>query len=151
MSTSWPNPNDALNFIVSIDGVPVASFAECILPAVSIDVIDYREGFDPAANVHKLPGLVSYGNLILRRGISKPPTTTTIWDWFSRFVSGTGSPTAIAVTLLDSKRDPVLKWSFTNCWPVKYESPVLNGKTSAIAIESVEIAVDGVQVSTMSG
>jgi phage tail-like protein len=69
------NPYDAFNFIVAIDGIPAAAFTECILPAVSIEVIEYREGADVEGSIHKLPGLVKYGDLVLKRGLSNSCST----------------------------------------------------------------------------
>ena len=146
MSSSNPSPYDASNFLVAIDGVPVTSFMECVLPVASIDVLEYREGADAVNHVHKLPGLVRYGNLILKRGLANSPNSMALWDWFSTFVAGTGKTKQMTVTLLDSGRVPVIMWRFTNAWPVKYESPVLNGKTSALAIETLEVAVEGMTV-----
>jgi phage tail-like protein len=143
------NPHDASNFIVAIDGVPVASFSECILPAVSIEVIEYREGADSEGNIHKLPGLVRYGDLILRRGLSSSPNSLALWEWFSGFVRGNGTMKAMTVTLLDGQKNPIMQWSFSNAWPVKYEAPVLNGKTSALAIETLEVAVEEMKVSIL--
>ena len=144
------NPYDAFNFTVEIDGVTAAAFTECVLPSVSIEVIEYREGADLEDNVHKLPGLVKYGDLILKRGLSN---STALWDWFNGFVQGNGVTKTLTVTLLNGQKDPVVTWSFENSWPVKYEAPVLNGKTSALAIESLEVAVEGMKVSmgTQSG
>ncbi|MDA4115912.1 MAG: phage tail protein [Thaumarchaeota archaeon] len=150
MSSGTPSPYDASNFLVEIDTVPVASFMECVLPVASIDVIEYREGADAVNNVHKLPGLVRYGNLVLKRGLANSPNSMAIWDWFSTVVSGTGKTKGVTVTLLDSGKAPVIKWSFTNAWPVKYESPVLNGKTSALAIETLEVAVEGMTVTNFA-
>jgi phage tail-like protein len=143
------NPYDAFSFIVVIDSVPVASFSECILPAVSIEVIEYREGEDLENNIHKLPGLVKYGDLILKRGLSKSPSSMALWDWFSGFLQGKGRVTPLTVTLLDGQKNPLIQWSFANAWPVKYEAPVLNGKTSALAIEILEVAVEGMKVSVL--
>jgi phage tail-like protein len=142
------NPYGGFNFLVEIDGVPVAAFTECILPAVSIEVIEYRAGDDIQIGIHKLPGLVKYGDLILKRGISGPPSSIALWDWFSGFVQGTGKATTLTVSLLDGQRVPVMQWTFSNAWPVKYEAPVLNGKTSALAIETLEVAVEGMKVTT---
>ena len=143
------NPIGSFNFMVTITDVPVAEFAECVLPTASIDVIEYRSGNDVENNVHKLPGLVRYGNLTLKHGISNPPTTAALWDWFSNWVKGKGSPAQLTVTLLDSKRNPVVQWSFTNAWPVKYETSSLNGKASALAIETLEVAVDGMEFTAL--
>jgi phage tail-like protein len=143
------NPYDAFNFIVAIDGIPAAAFTECILPAVSIEVIEYREGADVEGSIHKLPGLVKYGDLVLKRGLSNSAGSTALWNWISGFVQGTGTAAAMTVTLLDSRKVPVFQWSFSNAWPVKYEAPVLNGKTSALAIETLEVAVEGMKFSLL--
>jgi phage tail-like protein len=140
MSASSANPYDAFRFTVEIEGIPGADFTECVLPAVSIDVIEYREGADLQNNVHKLPGLVKYENLILRSGLTN---STALWEWFSSFVQGTGSPKTITVTLRDGQKNQVYQWGFTNAWPVKFQSPLLDGKKSALAIETLEIAVEG--------
>jgi len=142
------SPYEAFNFIVEIDGVPAAAFSDCILPTVLIDAVEYREGFDTADNVHKLPGLVKYGYLILKRGLSSSPDSTAIWDWLNGFVQGNGAMKSITVTMLDGKRVPVFKWSFTNAWPAKYEAPPLSARTSAFAIEILEVAVDSMTFST---
>jgi phage tail-like protein len=148
LSFSSANPYDTFNFAVEISGVTAAQFTECVLPIASIDVIEYREGADAVNNVHKLPGLVRYGNLVLKRGLTD---SMALWNWFSDFVKGTGAMQTVTVTLRDSARDAVIKWSFTNAWPVRYESPVLNGKTSALAIETLELAVEGMQVINAGG
>ena len=136
-------PYDAFNFTVEITGVSTALFTECVLPVATIEVIEYREGADSMSNIHKLPGLVKYGNLVLKRGLTD---SMALWDWFSAFASGTGTTAMLTVTLHDSAKNPVITWSFTNAWPVRYESPVLNGKVSALAIETLELAVDGMKV-----
>lgn len=143
---SSQNPYESYNFMVTIDDVPAAMFTECVLPSVTLDVVEYRQGNDVVSNVHKLPGLARYGNLTLKRGITN---TLALWNWVDGFLKGAGNVEQITVQLLDAKRNPVIQWQFTNCWPVKYELPVLSGHTSALAIESVEIAVDGMSMTVM--
>jgi phage tail-like protein len=138
-TSSSSNPYVAYNFLVEIAGVQAASFTECVLPVASIEVIEYREGADVMDNIHKLPGLVRYGNLVLKRGLAN---SMALWDWFSSFATGTGTKALVTVTLLDSGRVPVIRWGFKNAWPVKYESPLLGGKTNALAIETLELAVE---------
>jgi phage tail-like protein len=135
--------------LVTIDNVPTAEFAECVLPPVSIEVVEYRQGADVENNVHKLPGLVKYGNLVLKRGIANSGGSLALWTWISGFIQGNGVTHTLGVNLLDSRRNPVFQWSFTNAWPVKYESPALNGKTNALAIETLELAVEGMKVSAL--
>lgn len=142
-TTSSPNPYVAYNFKVEFSGIQAAAFTECILPVASIEVIEYREGADPMENIHKLPGLVRYGNLVLKRGLAN---SMVLWGWFSSFATGTGTPQQVTVTLRDSGGVPVIKWEFSNAWPIKYESPPLGGKTNALAIETLELAVEGMKM-----
>jgi phage tail-like protein len=90
--------------------------------------------------VHKLPGMARYGRLILRRGLTT--TNTEFWRWFSSFAQGTGVPQSLSVVLLDSAKNQVMQWNFTNAWPVKYEPPLLRGEKSVLAIETLEIVFD---------
>ena len=144
MSTaSSPNPYVSYNFSVEFSGMQAAAFTECVLPVASIEVIEYREGTDKMENIHKLPGLVRYGNLVLKRGLAN---SMVLWDWFSSFATGTGTPQSVKVTLLDSGRVPVIIWEFSNAWPVKYESLPLGAKTNALAIETLELAVEGMKM-----
>jgi phage tail-like protein len=143
LSLSSQNPYASYNFQVEFLGIQHAAFTECILPVASIEVIEYRQGEDAVNNVHKLPGLVRYGNLVLKRGLA---SSMTIWDWFAAFVTGAGTPQTVKVILLDSARNPVITWEFSNAWPVRYESPPLGGKANALAIETLELAVEGMQM-----
>jgi len=143
------NPLGAFNFQVVIDGVTATEFSECLLPSVTIEVMEYRQGADVQSNIHKIPGLVKYGNLVLKRGIFNKADSLALWQWISDWVNGRGALRQISVNLLDAARNPVFEWKFTNAWPVKYESPSLSGKSSSVAIETLELAVDGVQVSAV--
>lgn len=121
----------------------MAGFEECVLPAASIEVMEYREGIELSNNVHKLPGLVRYSNLILRRGLTD---SMDLWTWFDGIVSGTGQTQDVVVTLRDALKNPAVMWKFKNCLPVKYEPSPLNASRSALAIETLELAVDGMEV-----
>lgn len=138
-TNSPPRPYGAYNFLVEISGLTSAAFAECVIPAAEIDVMEYREGNDKLNTVHKLPGMARYGRIVLRRGLT---TNVDLWNWFSSFAQGTGTPQSVAVVLLDSGKNEVMRWNFTNAWPVRYEPPVLDGTRSALAIETLEVVFD---------
>ena len=60
------------HFLVDLgDGTdgPAAGFSQVVLPDISIDVIEYRNGNDKKTGTRKLPGLARYDNVTLRRGI----------------------------------------------------------------------------------
>ncbi len=66
-------PYRNFNFRVEIDGIAEAQFAEVEVPDAEIAVVEYREGADKTSASRKLPGRVSYGNVVLRRGITDRP------------------------------------------------------------------------------
>jgi phage tail-like protein len=43
---------------------------------------------------------------------------------------------------------PVMTWMVKNAWPVKLESPVLKADASEAAIESLELAHEGISIET---
>ena len=48
--------------------------------------------------------------------------------------------------LLDEAKRRALTWHFREGWPSKLEAPALNGKTSEVAIETLEICHEGLEL-----
>jgi phage tail-like protein len=51
-----------------------------------------------------------------------------------------------SIALQNNKGEVVRRWSFKNAWPVSWEGPQLNSGSSELAIETLEIAHDGLTV-----
>lgn len=49
----------------------------------------------------------------------------------------------ITLTALDEEGSPAASWRCINAWPVKYTAPDFNGTASEIAIETIELAHEG--------
>jgi phage tail-like protein len=133
------DPYAQFNFVVEIDGVEVAGFTEVGGLAAESDVIEYREG-NEQATVRKLPGLRKYSNVTLKRGYTQ---STALWDWRKTSEDGQTERRDGAIVLMDEARSPVLRWLFRNGWVSKYEGAALNSTTNEAAIESLEIAHEG--------
>ena len=52
----------------------------------------------------------------------------------------------VTITLLDEQRQPVLRWLLRNAWPVKIEVPALNATGNEVAIETLELAHEGLEI-----
>ena len=52
------------------------------------------------------------------------------------------------ITLLDEARKPALTWEFSEGWPSKWAGPAFNAKNNEIAIEEMEICVEGLALQT---
>jgi phage tail-like protein len=135
------DPFPAFHFRVEIDGIQPTEFMECSGLSSETDVIEYREGGDPF--VRKLPGLTRYGRIVLRRGLTD---NRELWDWRQTVVTGQIQRRSGVIVLMDDARKEVLRWRFVEGWPVKYEGPVLNARSSEVAIESIEIEHEGLEL-----
>jgi phage tail-like protein len=134
------DPCSNYNFVVEIDGIAAAAFEECSGLAASVDIIEYREGADKRNVPRKLPGLAHFSNIVLKRGIT---TNRDLWQWFKDILNGVIDRRNVAVVLLDSQRQPVVRWMLTAAFPAKWEGPALKGKGTEVAIETLELAHEG--------
>jgi len=137
------DPLGAFNFIVEIPNVARAGFTEVFGLGLEVDVIEYREGNDPLPTPRKLVGLVKYSNIVLKRGLTADHS---LWDWARQAVQGNVQRVDVSITLLNDQRQPVVRWIARNAWVAKYEGPTLNAKAKDVAIESVEIAHEGIEL-----
>ena len=132
------NPYAQFNFLLEIERVTAAGFTEVSGINTESDVIEYREGSDPN-HVRKLPALVKYGNITLKRGYTQ---NRELWTWRKSTLDGTTQRKSGAIILLNEAREPALRWEFFNAWINKYEGPALNATANEAAIETIEFVVE---------
>ena len=143
MPTQRDNPYANFNFVVEIDGIEVGAFSEVDLPEATIEAIEYRDGSDLSSGARKLPGRVSYANVVLRRGISG---RTDLWEWFKSTRAGNLQRRDAAIVLLDEGRQPVQRWLLRDAWPARYAFSRLEGRGNEIVIETLELAYEGFEL-----
>ena len=101
------HPYGAFNFMVEIDGVTIAGFAEVSGLDTTTDVIEYREG-NQEATVRKLPGLNRFTNIVLKRGYSQ---ASELWEWRKTVLDGQTQRTSGSISLLNEAREVVVRWT----------------------------------------
>lgn len=138
-------PLTTANFVVEIDGLGVADFSEVTGLGVEVDVIEYRQGTDPAGTPRKIPGLVKYGNVTLKRGIARD---NALWSWISQVIRGPVERRTVIIRLLDRKREVVWTARLAGAWPFRYVGPTLNGTGSDVAIEEIVLCHEGLDIET---
>jgi phage tail-like protein len=137
---SRTDPFRAFNFLVEIDGISRAAFRDCTGLESSQNAIDYREGGEPL-HVRKLPGLNTFSNITLKRGIT---TDAEFWEWRKKASDGKVERKNGSIILLDEAGAEQLRWNFVNGWPTKWTGPTFNATSNEVAIEAVEIVHEGV-------
>jgi len=130
-------------FFLEIGGINIAGFREATIPDTSSDPIEYREG-NEAPTVRKIPGLIKYSNISLKRGITD---SKELYDWYKQVVDGKfeDARREISIVLQDEEGNEATRWNFVNAWPTKYDAPDMNATAGEIAIEALDIAHEGMQ------
>ena len=119
-----------------------AGFAEVLGLDVSVEVIEYRNGNEPI-HVRKLPGLTKYSDVTLKRGVTGD---LAFWEWIRTAMNRRVERRNVVVRLLDEAREPVLQWRLRRAWPCKYEGPSLGAKAGEIAMETLVISHEGLEL-----
>lgn len=136
------DPLGQFNFVIEIDGIAAAGFSESSGLTTETSPIEYREG-NEVPTVRKLPGLIVYSNIMLKRGYT---LNTELWEWRKTTEDGRTERKDGAIILLNEAREPILRWEFRNGWVSKYEGPTLNSTANETAIESIEIVHEGLEL-----
>lgn len=136
------DPFAAFNFQIQIQEVTVAGFSECSGLTTETDPIEYRNG-DEDITVRKIPGLKKFTNITLKRGFTN---SKELWEWRKKVMDGKTERKSGFIVLLNEARQPTLRWAFREGWPSKLEGPTFNAKNNETAIESLEIAHEGLSM-----
>jgi phage tail-like protein len=131
------------NFRVEIDGIAELHFAEVAIPAASIAVVEYREGGNTASASRKLPGRASFGNVVLRRGVT---SDLQLYHWFRAELQGDHQPRTVTIVLQDAQHRDVRRWVVRDAWIARWEGPELDASANEVAIETIELACESVEI-----
>jgi phage tail-like protein len=136
------DPYKNFRFLVEIEGLTQAGFSECSGLGSKVEVIEYREGGEPAT-VRKLPGRVSYPDITLKWGVTG---SRELYDWHRHVVQGQIQRKRCSIILLDDSGTPKVRWNLFEAWPSKWDGPALNAKGSEVAIETLTITCEGLEL-----
>jgi phage tail-like protein len=136
------DPFSVLNFRLEIEGMKATAFSECTGLSSNVEIIEYRSGGEIGPS-RKLPGIRKFANLTLKRGITKDRE---LWDWYKTVLDGAVKRRNGSIVLMDEAGNEVLRWNFRQGWPCKIEGPTLKASSSEVAIESIEIAHEGLEL-----
>jgi phage tail-like protein len=140
--TKRDNPYLNFNFLVQLGDEAAAGFSEVELPEGRIEAVEYREGDDPGP-ARKLPGRVSYGHVVLRRGLAGG---TDLFDWWRAVRDGQPDRRDVSIVLLDEARNQVATWRVRNAWPTRLAYSRLDGRGNDVVIETLELAHEGFEL-----
>jgi phage tail-like protein len=138
-------PLAVFHFSVDWGGTRVG-FSEVTGLTQEIQAIEYRDGSFPEYSSIKMPGLRKYSNITLKRGVVKADNE--LFNWLSTVRLNQIERRDLTIKLLDEEHKPVMTWQVVRAFPVKVEGPQLKASANEVAIESIEIAHEGLTVVT---
>ena len=137
----WPMPK--FHFQVKW-GDQEMSFQEVTGLDAQSEEIKYRTGDSPIYSVIKMPGLIKYSNVTMKKGIFKGDNK--FWDWFSQIKMNTIKRIDITISLLNEENNPAMTWTLKNAWPTKISGYELKAEGNEVAVESIEIVHEGMTI-----
>ncbi len=149
MAVLRERPYSNFNFLVDLgtgesESVQ-AGFEEVILPELSIELIEYRNGNEKGSGVRKMPGLVKSSDVTLKRGVIG---SLDLYQWIDQVRKGDGNPyRTVVISLQNEDRSAiVLTWRLRNALPVKYGFSNLNAKGNDVLIEELVLAYETLEI-----
>ena len=135
------DPLPVFCFKVEISGVS-AFFKSVSGLKFEMETIPQREG-GQNYTTYQLIGATKWSNIVLKRGLTRD---TSLWQWRKSIVDGNLDRRNGSIVMLDETHNPVLRWSFRNGWPCKLTGPCLDASSNEVAIETLEIAHEGLEL-----
>jgi len=133
----WPMPKFRFEVDLGTELKGVA-FQEVTGMEVETQVISYRQSENPLFSAVKMPGIVKYRNVTMKRGIFV--NDNLFWNWHAAIKMNTIKRRTILIRLLDESGNVTMQWSLSNAWPTKITSTDLKSDGNEVAVDTIEIA-----------
>jgi phage tail-like protein len=141
----WPLPK--FHFEVKI-GKEKWRFQEVNGLESEIEVLEYRHGKSKQFAKFKMPGMKKVSDVTLKKGVFKGDTK--LFEWFKKNNLNTVERKTITISLLNEKHRAEIIWTLANAFPKKIESTNLNAQGSEIAIETIVLSHEELDIEKVS-
>lgn len=141
MPALYPLP--VFHFTVQWGGTRIG-FSEVTGLTQENQAIEYRDGSFLEYSTIKQPGLRKFNNITLKRGVVAGDNE--FFAWLSTIKLNVVERRDLTISLLNEEHNPVMTWKVLRAFPVKIEGPQLKASGNEVAIESIELAHEGLEV-----
>ena len=133
----WPLPK--FYFSVDIGDFTDLPFQEVSGLDIETEAVEYRHGNSPAFSAIKMPGMLKYADVTLKKGVFTD-------DIISSISLNTFTRVTVVIRLLNESGDTEFTWQLNNAFPLKVTPTDLNSTASEAAIETIVFAHEGLEV-----
>ena len=128
-------------FSVDIGDFQDLPFQEVSGLDVETEVIEYRHGNSPNHGTIKMPGLMKFGDVTLKKGVFADDNQ--FFDWISQISLNTYARLTVVIRLLDETATERMTWTLSNAFPQKVTPTDMNYQSSEAGIETIVFAHEG--------
>lgn len=133
-------PLPKFHFQVQWGGTKIG-FTEVTGLEVTTEKIEYRDGASKEYHKVRMPGMQTFGDLTLKRGVFGGDNE--FYDWWNTVALNTVERRDITISLLNESHEPVVVWKVKKAWPTKVTSTDLNASGNETAIETLVLTHEG--------
>lgn len=138
---NYPLPK--FHFLLEWGGDRVG-FTEVTGLDIQVEAIEYREGSSLEYSKIKMPGMLKYSNITLKRGSMEGDSD--FYKWINTTSLNTVERRDIIISLLNETHSPVVSWKVKNAFAVKVQASDLKADGNEVAIETLELAHEGLNI-----
>lgn len=138
---TYPLPK--FHFQVQWGGVRIG-FTEVTGLDMQVEAIEYREGSSPEYSKIKMPGMHKFSNITMKRGTIQGDSD--FYKWMNTINLTISERRDIVISLLNESHEPVMTWKAKNAFPVKVQASDLKSDGNEVAIETLELAHEGLNI-----
>lgn len=136
-------PISKFHFQVDWAGTRIG-FTEVTGLDITTEVIEYRDGASPEFSKVKMPGQRTFSNITLKRGTFAGDNE--FYTWFNTVNMNQIERRNLTISLLNENHEPVVVWKVKNAWPLKVTPTDLNADGNDVALETLELAHEGLTI-----
>src|SRR5687768_16506606 len=140
-TTTYPLPK--FHFIVEWGGKR-AGFTEVTGLDMQVEAIEYREGNSKEYSKIKIPGMHKFSNITLKRGAVAGDKE--YFAWINTVNLNVVERRDLSISLLNEKHEPVFTWKVKSALPVKVQASDLESDGNEVAVETIELAHEGLNI-----
>lgn len=142
MNNSWPLAK--FYFRLTCDKFPDIGFQAIEGLESEVSVMEYRPGNAAAFYKSKRPGMTSYSNITLKKGMFRQHAD--LFNWYKAIAQEhqyRAEARQMVIEMLNELGEVVLTWRVSNCIVTKFTPTGLDAEAdSEVAIEELELACD---------
>lgn len=140
----WPLPKFYFKVNLGSENNTV-SFQEVAGLDAETQAIEYKHGDNKLFSTVKMPGISKSGSVTLKKGVFT--NDNNFWKWFDSIKMNTIKRETVVIQLLDETGKPTMTWTLLNAWPTKITGTDLKSNANEVAVETLELAHEGLTLS----